>query len=540
MKRTHFSRELPFVVAGFSLLTIVLTYPQIRFMSSRAGDHYDVLFSVWRLAWIAHQLPRDPLHLFDGNIFFPQPHTLAYSDALLLPGVLGAPLMWAGLSPVLVHNVLVLFSFAACGVAMYLLCRELTGSPVAACVGGIVFAFQPYRFAHYSQLELLWGWPIPLAFLAAHRIVTLGRVRDGVWLGVILAVQVFCCLYYAVFLVTALVVLLAALLLGRRREEILSVIRPGLAACAVAALLAVPYLLQYLAIGMTRSKGELEQWSGTLASYLSVLPQNWLYGHAMGFRGSPIEGVMFPGIAAVVLAMIGLTGSLERRRVAYLALMLVAFDMSLGSHGWLYGTMYRTMWVYRGLRVPARMFVIVSAVLSVLAADGVRRGMALVNAPWLRRGAGAALIAIVLLESATVPVHLTRVPHLASTYTWLEAQPRAVVMEWPMPKPSSLGLTHEPFYMYASTVHWQPLVNGYSGFYPLSYIHFLENTEGFPSAAAVEYLRAASVRYVLLHSQFDRSAYVDTRVALNGRSDIELVSEEQGPDELALYRIGPK
>ena len=194
MKRPFVSREVTLVVAGFVLLTIVLTYPQIRFMSSRMGEHYDSLFSVWRLAWIAHQLPRDPLHLFDGNIFYPRLHTLAYSDAVLLPGVLGAPLIWIGLSPVLVHNLLVLFSFAACGVAMYLLCRELTGSPVAACVGGIVFAFQPYRFAHYPQLELLWGWPIPLAFLATHRVVTMGRVRDGVWLGVAVSLQVFCCL----------------------------------------------------------------------------------------------------------------------------------------------------------------------------------------------------------------------------------------------------------------------------------------------------------------------------------------------------------
>ena len=281
----------------------------------------------------------------------------------------------------------------------------------------------------------------------------------------------------------------------------------------------------------------MEQWSPTLANYLSVLPQNWLYGHS---RVS-LEGVMFPGIAAVVLAVTGLTGPLDRRRMAYFALLIVAFDMSLGSHGWLYGTMYRTIWVYGSLRVPARMFVIVSAALAVLAADGMGRVMALVRAPWLQRVAGAALVGIVVLESATIPIDLKMVPRLANVYTWLEAQPRSVVMEWPMPHPSSLGLTHEPFYMYASTVHWQPLVNGYSGFYPLSYTRFLENTDEFPSPAVVEYLRVASVRYVLLHSEFDHSAYVDARVALSGRSDIELVSEErQGLDELALYRIGPK
>jgi hypothetical protein len=247
---------------------------------------------------------------------------------------------------------------------------------------------------------------------------------------------------------------------------------------------------------------------------------------------------MFPGICALVFAAIGLTGPLNRRRVAYLVVLLVAVDMSLGSHGWLYRTVYRTIWVYRGLRVPGRMFVIASAALAVLAAEGVKRVMAYIQTPMLRRLACGAIAAIVLLESAMIPLDLKAVPQLAKFYTWLQHQPHAVVMEWPMPRPDSLGITHEPFYLYASTVHWQPLVNGYSGFYPLSYIHLIDNAEAFPSPAAVEYLRATSVRYVLLHSEFAPEAYVRARAALAGRLDIELVSEErQGPNELALYQI---
>ena len=68
-----------------------------------------------------------------------------------------AQIVWAGVSAVLVHNLLVLFSFVACGVAMYALVLELTRSRPAAWVAGAIYAFQPYRFGHYAQLELLWG-----------------------------------------------------------------------------------------------------------------------------------------------------------------------------------------------------------------------------------------------------------------------------------------------------------------------------------------------------------------------------------------------
>ena len=32
------------------------------------------------MAWVAHQAVHDPLHLFDGNIFFPYKYTLAFSE----------------------------------------------------------------------------------------------------------------------------------------------------------------------------------------------------------------------------------------------------------------------------------------------------------------------------------------------------------------------------------------------------------------------------------------------------------------------------
>ena len=38
--------------------------------------------------------------------------------------------------------------------AMYLLSAHLTGSPRAAFVSAVLFGFYPFRFEHYSHLEL--------------------------------------------------------------------------------------------------------------------------------------------------------------------------------------------------------------------------------------------------------------------------------------------------------------------------------------------------------------------------------------------------
>jgi hypothetical protein len=83
-------------------------------------------------------------------------------------------------------------------------------------------------------------------------------------------------------------------------------------------------------------------------------------------------------------------------------------------------------------------------------------------------------------------------------YAWLARQPRAVVLELPVPRPDSLP-GDEARYGYMSTFHWMPLVNGYSGFYPPSYLARLGALEDFPGETALAQLRRDGVRYVIVH-----------------------------------------
>src|SRR5262249_21257891 len=58
--------------------------------------------------------------------------------------------------------------------------------------------------------------------------------------------------------------------------------------------------------------------------------------------------------------------------VAYAIGLLVAFDMSLGFNGITYGLLYEYVLPFRGLRIPARMGVMVGFSLAVLAGYGAR------------------------------------------------------------------------------------------------------------------------------------------------------------------------
>src|SRR5262245_21102801 len=111
------------VATVLGLLTVVHTWPLASSPATLSrNDNGDCQLNEWIVAWIAHQLPRDPLRLYDANIFHPEPRTLAFSEPLLVPALVGAPIRWLGGSPVLTYNLLLLLglwlaALAGAGVA---------------------------------------------------------------------------------------------------------------------------------------------------------------------------------------------------------------------------------------------------------------------------------------------------------------------------------------------------------------------------------------------------------------------------------------
>jgi hypothetical protein len=200
----------------FTALTAVMTYPQVLHLRDGVHDDGDPLLNTWTLAWVAHQLPLAPARLFDANIFYPERKTLAFTETLLLPGMLAAPLHWLGVAPLLVHNLVLLSGFAVSGAGTALLVRALTGNTVAAVLAGIVFAFLPYRIDHMPHLQLQQTQCLPLALWAFHRLLERGRVSDGVWFGLFMAGQVLSCTYYGLFLVPYLGVVCGTMLIAER------------------------------------------------------------------------------------------------------------------------------------------------------------------------------------------------------------------------------------------------------------------------------------------------------------------------------------
>jgi len=525
----------------YTLLTAVMTYPQVRFLTDTVvPDYGDPLLSTWRLSWVAHQLPRDPLHLFDANIFHPEHHALAFSDAMIVPSLMVAPLVWAGVHQVIAYNVLLLSGFALSALAMFVLVRSLTRHTGAALLAGAVFGFLPYRFLHYGHVELQMAQWMPLCLWAIHRTIANGRLRDGVLAGFFLALQTLSSFYYGIFFVTYLAVVAPIVMLGAGRWHAIRALRPLAAGVALAALLTIPFTIPYFhareGVG-ERGVEEIEIYSAEPQNYLAAPYPNAMFGLA-SWRlnlGGP-ERELFQGITVPLLVIVALWPPLSAARMAYALGLVLAFDASLGFNGYTYPFLHSVALPYHGLRVPARMAMLVGLSLAILVGFGTARIATLSRRRVLTTAALAILGAGILLEYRS-SVRLRYLwPSPPPVYDALPSSAR-VIFELPLVDPD---MTLEPLYMYFSTFHWRRLVNGYSGFSPKSHQDLVKMMDSFPDDAGMDELRRREVDAIIVHGAFHRSPEVYRRLVedLDKRSDLALARTVKWHDhESRVYRV---
>ena len=198
------------------------------------------------------------------------------------------------------------------------------------------------------------------------------------------------------------------------------------------------------------------------------------------------------------------------------------------------------------LRVPARAFLLALLPIAVFASMGLQSMCATLSPA---RAAAMALLActLALAEGLGIPMPVgaaldaaDRVPRptalagsTGDVYRWLATQsPGTVVAELPLGTPA-LDL----WYQFASTQHWQPLVNGSSGYSPRYYAGLTDCLGQFPSASSVAALQELGVQLVVVHEAFlepsDRSR-VESTARLHPLREVA----RHGND--VVYRLEPR
>jgi hypothetical protein len=170
-------------LAIYILRAAVHTWPLSRAPWSQSLNYNaDAEQCAWTICWVAR--PTDPAHLFDGNIFAPERATLTYSDPMMVPGLIGAPVWWLSGSPVLTFNLVMLAGLVLTAWSGFFVATRWTGSSGAGLVAGALAAFNPHTLTRlpHTVAAHLWGLLFTLYF--ADRLVERPNRRDAIWLAV--------------------------------------------------------------------------------------------------------------------------------------------------------------------------------------------------------------------------------------------------------------------------------------------------------------------------------------------------------------------
>jgi hypothetical protein len=472
--------EIGWSLAGYAALLALMSWPLVTDLAGLGVmDRPDGRLNAWILAWDAHALLHAPSRLFQAPIFHPLADTLAFSENLLLPAVIGAPAQSVG-GPVLAYNVVLLVSLLVSGLGVQLLVRRESGDRWAAFIAGAFFAAGAHRWIRLAHLHAQVTLFLPFVLLAFDRFWQRRTLGRAALVGVLLALQGLSSVYLGAIAALMVAVAAALAILGGLRPREAGRLALGL---ALGGLLLAPLVRPYLRMrafqGVEFTIADVASYATTLESYAAAGTR--LYGPVTQKHLDPalVQDTLFPGLAVLVCGLIGLASAPRRYRLLAVAASAVAIVFSLGPETAAYRFLHEHLVFVRGVRALSRFSLVPVLALSVLAGFALAR----------RWRMGLVVFVLFLVESSNVPIRYAPAPAPSDTARWLAGKPGAVAV---LP----LG-ERDTEAMLDGTAHWRPLVNGDSGFMPRPYTREMELLSAPAGDDALRLLRAIDVRHVV-------------------------------------------
>lgn len=272
----------------------------------------DPSFFMWDLEWWPHALLHGLNPFFSNAVYAPVGLDLGGQTAAPGAALLAAPITLL-FGPVVSYNVLMLAAPMLAAFFAFVLCRYITGDFASSLIGGYLFGFSSYMLGQLlGHLHLVLIFPIPVAVhltlrlidrrISERRFIALMALSLAALLSFSLEVAVTSVLLGGVALVVAFVLAPAV------RPQLITAIKPILAAGAVAAFVTSPviyYGIKGNVAGNTQGLGDL--YGGDALGFLvptTVIRLGWRYFAAVaaGFTSGDLpESGIYVGLPLALI-----------------------------------------------------------------------------------------------------------------------------------------------------------------------------------------------------------------------------------------------
>jgi hypothetical protein len=372
-------------LAGFAVLTLAVLWPAVaRFRSQPLVDSADGSVFRWAWWWMPRALGDGHNPFTTDAMFHPIGADLAMTTTAPLVSVVTWPVQ-AVLGGTAQVNFVQLAAMFLSGAGAYLLADHVCGDRRASLLAGVAYALFPHRFVDVSagHLNLVHLGVVPIGLLVLLRFLERPERGRALVLGAVAG---------ATFLIepqlTVLFLFAAVPLAVEHRRQMAAAWRELMAAGALAILVAAPLLVPMAAALASGDAGEPAATRDSLI--YSASPLSWVVppldrlwiGHAADLAPltRTIEGVAYPGILVVGLAIAGSRLGIRQQRRGWVAMTVTGIVLSLGPYPFVRDTyvemplpffLVRAVPGLDAFRVPGRFAVIGALGLAVLAASAL-------------------------------------------------------------------------------------------------------------------------------------------------------------------------
>lgn len=514
-------KYLVLVILGYILFTIFLTYPIALRINSLAGPNGDNLLFSWNMWWAKRAVMELRTNPFQTDyIFYPNSISLTYHTFSPFNSFISIPLQYI-FNLAVTYNLILLFTFLFSALGAYLLVYYFTKNRLASFIGGLVFSFCPYHFAHAEcHLNHATMQFIPFSILYLVKLYDYRKIKYALLSGIFLALNFYSCYYYGVYLAIFIGVFLIYWCLNdffnwRGDKGIINKKFFGnfLFIVFIFLILTSPLLYRFVKEGWGRDSFYAGGQEGYVSDLVGLFTPSilhtffrhfqWLNSICPRFTGCPPEYTVFLGYTVLFLSLIAIFKIKSNWKWFWTFSSLFFIILSFGPHLHILGkTHFKNIslsyyWLvqivpfFKQARCPSRFIVMTMLGLSVLAGYGFTYIFNRLKSKMGKLITFTIVCLFISFEFSTIPLRQTPVRIPKFYYEIKKDKKDYAILDFPI----FMCDSSSELYMYLQTIHEKKIVNGWISRLPQNLGAVLNDVAKLSKSS----LRKYNIKYIVIH-----------------------------------------
>lgn len=508
--------------------------------------------------WVIHSLLTDPMNIFNAHIYYPYQNTLAFSDPMILTGILAIPVKIIYKEAISVYNFTLISSLIMLGFSTFALTYYLTKNYFLSIFSGLLLIFSPAVLDYSVHIQVLAIWSYPLSILTFLLFIKTYKTRFLILSLLILTTQIYNSVLPGYFIAFSFFIIFLFRSFGNRQllKNIITLKN---------IIIILLFIITLLPIGnayFSVSKEFNYVRDIRDAVHFAFQPEDFLFPgirtklNSLLYESIPTNrfsqnnefkpgylGLVFS--ALVILAFFYIIKNYKKISIeikTFFTISVFGFILSLGPVLHLgrqtihepfmiplpYALFYYIIPGFQGLRNSGRwnmLFMLAIVIVIGLILNKLLTKLSLKKQIIIY----ASLLFLIISELNPITLYpVIQTEDFPPVYSWLNNTPRnSAIIEMPIYNWNNGSFTgREIWRQYYSTLHFRRTANGYTGFSPPPWQKFVTRTTlNFPDNKTLKELKSMGINIIIVHKkEFDALSKSNIFADQKTKSGSEVIS----------------